>query len=519
MVDLDITVCTVSKAISSLKSTVSNTPDQIPALFLRKSASSLALPLSLLFNMTLQRGKLPQIWKNAIITPIYKNGPRNTALNYRPVSLTSVICRTQEHIIHNHISNHLMEHHLISDVQHGFVKQRSSLTQHLTFFNELTAHYESNTPCDIIYLDFAKAFGSVPHNKLITVLKNIKISNSILKWIEDFLSDRTQRTCVERSLSTPSKVTSGVPQGSVLGPLLFVIFIEDLIRRLIAVDNVSVFVYADDIKLLSHTPSKLQTSLNIVENWSANWQLKIQPTKSEVITFSRKPAANFSNQYSINGSILERVTSVIDLGITLTSDFKWHSYVSKIFGKSIKLVHLIIKTFNSKDPWFFINLFKLYIRPILEYNISAWMPYQVGDIRRIESVQATFTRLVCRKLNIKYKSYRHRLRLFNLDTLEIRRIKYDLILIFKIIHNLIDLQFDDFFSISPSLKLYQLRRHKLHLNMPTPPATSTRINFFSYRTISTWNNLPSEIVMSKSLVLFKKKLNYYNIANIAISKL
>jgi len=147
------------------------------------------------------------------------------------------------------------------------------------------------------------------------------------------------------------------------------------------------------------------------------------------------------------------------------------------------------------------------------------MPYQVGDVRRIESGQATYTRLVCRKLNIKYESYKHRLRLFNLDTLETRRIKYDLILIFKTIHNLIDLQFDDFFSISPSLKLYQLRRHKLHLNMPTPPATSTRINFFSYRTISTWNNLPSEIVMSKSLVLFKKKLNYYNIANTVISKL
>ena len=117
------------------------------------------------------------------------------------------------------------------------------------------------------------------------------------------------------------------------------------------------------------------------------------------------------------------------------------------------------------------NLFKLYKRPILEYNVSAWMPYQVGDIRRIESVQATFTRLVCRKLNIKYESYKHRLRLFNLDTLEIRRIKYDLILIFKIIHNLIDLQFDDFFSISPSLKLYQLRRHKLHLNKPVRPNT------------------------------------------------
>ena len=173
---------------------------------------------------------------------------------------------------------------------------------------------------------------------------------------------------------------------------------------------------------------------------------------------------------------------------------------------------------NSKDPWFFVNLFKLYIGPIFEYNVSAWMLYQVGDIRKIESVQATSTRLVCRKIIIKYESYKHRLRLFNLDTLKIQRIKYELILIVKIIHNLIDLQFDDVFSISPSLKLYQLRRHKLHLSKPTPPATVTSLNFFSYRTISTWNHLPLEIVMSKSLVLFKKKLNCYNIANIVISK-
>ena len=133
MVDLVITVDIVSKAISSLKSTVSTIPHQIPALLVRKSNTFSTLPLSLLFNMTFKRGRVQQIWKNAFITPIYKNGSRNTALNYRPVSLTSVICRTQEHIINNNINNHLMEHHLTSDVQHGFVEQRSSLTQHLTF--------------------------------------------------------------------------------------------------------------------------------------------------------------------------------------------------------------------------------------------------------------------------------------------------------------------------------------------------------------------------------------------------
>ena len=117
---------------------------------------------------------------------------------------------------------------------------------------------------------------------------------------------------------------------------------------------------------------------------------------------------------------------------------------------------------------------------------------------------------------IKYNSYKHRLSFFNLDTLKIRRIKYNLILVFKNIHNLIDLQFDDFFSISPSLKLYRLRRHKLHHNKPVPPVILIREKFFSYRTISLWNQLPSDIAMSELLVFFKKKLNYYNVANIAI---
>ena len=122
------------------------------------------------------------------------------------------------------MTSHLMKHRLISDAQHGFVKRRSSLTQHLTFLNELTAHYESNIPCDIIYLDFAKAFDSVPHNKLILVLQQLKINSFILKWIEDYLLGRIQQTCVERSLSTPGQVTSEVPQGFFLGSSLFAFY-------------------------------------------------------------------------------------------------------------------------------------------------------------------------------------------------------------------------------------------------------------------------------------------------------
>ena len=518
MDDFEITVQHVNKAISSLKSSVSTTPDKIPSLFIIKTLSSLSKPLSILYNISIKQGTLPDLWKTAIITPIHKKGPKNTAANYRPISLTSVLCRILEHIIHEQMTFHLMKNQLISHVQHGFVKSRSSLTQHLTFLNELTTNFENNISSDVIYLDFSKAFDSVPHNKLLYVLKNLKIDHSILIWIEKYLLNRCQRTQVDGILSKPSKVTSGVPQGSVLGPLLFILFLEDLIRRLECMDRISVYVFADDMKILSCDPSQLQFALYVVEEWSINWQLRIQPTKSEHITFSRQ-SPPISCQYFINRLAIPHTLSVKDLGLHISSNFKWQDYVSKIYAKSIHLVYLIIKSFTFKNPHFYINLFKLYIRPNLEYNVSAWLPYQTGNIKKIESVQATFTRMVCRKLNIKYDSYHHRLQMFNLDTLETRRIKYDLILIYKIVNKLVDLHFNDFFSISPTLKLYSLRRHSLHLQKPKMPKTAAKLNFFTHRTINIWNQLPKDVVTANSLMLFKLRLNKVNFNSLYVSKL
>ena len=346
----------------------------------------------------------------------------------------------------------------------------------------------------------------MPHNKLLYVLQNLKINPSVLKWIKHYLTNRTQQTLVDGLLSKPGMVISGVPQGSVLGPLLFILFLEDLIRRLEAIKELNVYVYADDIKLLSCNPKKLQQGLDVVEQWSVNWQLRIQPAKSEQITFCRRSTTK-SSQYTINGVLIPQASSVKDLGVIISSDLKWHNYVSKICAKSISLSYLILKSFHSKDPFFFSNLFKLYIRPNLEYNVSVWNPYHIGDIKKVELVQATFTRIVFRKLNIKYDSYRHRLEILNLDTLEIRRLKLDLISIYKILHNLVELKFENFFTISPTLKLYNLRRHELHLQKPKLPQTSVRQHFFTYRTVNIWNQLPQDIVNSSSLENFKFKLN------------
>lgn len=516
MQNIVITAQQVKKTISLLKNSVSNTPDQIPSSFFKNTSSTLSQPICDLFNFSLKHGLVPDLWRQAIITPIHKKGPKNTAANYRPISLTSVLCRVLEHIIHDHLTAHLINNNLISDAQHGFVKKRSSLTQQLTFLDNLTYKYDKNLTCDVIYLDFSKAFDSVPHKKLLYILQHLKLNSSTLNWITHFLSNRTQQTIVDGSLSKSAGVVSGVPQGSVLGPLLFIIFLEILIRKLSEIEDVYVYVYADDIKLFSCNPINLQQSLNVVENWSSIWQLSIQPTKSEMITLRRNTQNNnlSSNNYTINNVTIPPVTIVKDLGLLITPDLKWHNYVSKICSKSISLVYLILKSFSSKNPLFFINLFKVYIRPNLEYNVSIWNPYHVGDVKKLESIQATFTRILCRKLNISYSSYKHRLMILNLESLEHRRLKIDLIYVYKIIHKLVDLEFNNFFQFSPIIKQYHLRRHTLHLISPKLPKTQVRFNFFTHRIINAWNKLPNEIVTSKTLTSFKLKLNRFDLNKI-----
>ena len=178
----------------------------------------------------------------------------------------------------------------------------------------------------------------------------------------------------------------------------------------------------------------------------------------------------------------------------------------------------ILKSFSSRDPKFYVNLFKLYVRPLCEYNVNAWMPFLIGDINKIESLQAKFTRFLCKKLNLKYNNYHHRCKILNLETLEIRRVKYDLILIYKIVNNLIDLDFSSLFKFNSNLNSYNLRRHKLSLEKPKLVKTSVRSNFFSYRCINIWNGLPEEIVTSSSLDIFKQKLNTFDLYSIYTPK-
>ena len=222
-------------------------PDKLPTKLLKEIATEIAPILTALFRNSLNTGLVPGDWKHALVQPIFKKGDRSQAANYRPISLTSVCCKMMEHIVRRAITNHLDRNKITSDAQHGFRKRRSCESQLILTVHDLAEELDQQGQTDTILLDFSKAFDRVPHQRLLRKLEFYGIQGKVLRWIESFLSGRTQQVVVEGEHSSVGPVTSGVPQGSVLGPTLFLIYINDLGEEIRA----KVRLFADDTILYS----------------------------------------------------------------------------------------------------------------------------------------------------------------------------------------------------------------------------------------------------------------------------
>ena len=447
---------------------------------LKKVRHSIAYPLSLLFNWSMETGTCPTAFLQTRVTPVFKKkGSRSLAENYRPISIGSSIAKVMEKLITDRLLKFLQTNNLLSDHQHGFLPSRSTTTQLLSCLNDWTLLKASKKPCHVIYLDFKKAFDSVDHSKLSVKLKAYGITGPLLQWIKAYLSNRFQSVSVNSTLSDPKPIASGILQGSCIGPILFLIFINDLLDSF---PNIKLAAYADDIKLYHSDPLLIQEALDNISDWCTLWQLCLSPTKCCSISLGTGPCHSFT---ILNNSI-PIVTSIVDLGITVDATLNFSSHINKMVKKAKQASWVTLKCFTSGNRANLLKAYTTYVRPKLEYCTQVWSPQTKADAFLIERVQKHFTRQIYFRSGLKKAPYEQRLRTLKLDSLEDRRIKHDLSLAHKIFH---ELTFCPNILQRKHIARPLIHNFRLQQDRFLPQYRSL---FFSNRIVPLWNNFTDE---------------------------
>ena len=489
----------VLNILKKLNANKSAGPDNISPRLLKECRESLAIPLTMIFNKILQTGIIPAAWKEANVSPIYKKGDKTNPLNYRPVSLTSVVGKVFETLVRDELVRHATENSIINLQQHGFMKSKSTLTNLLEYLEALTKAKDQKIPVDINYLDCRKAFDIVPHRRLICKLNDLGIQGKVLECIKNFLADRRQRVGIRGSYSDWLPVESGVPQGSVLGPVLFLFYINDLVDGL----ECPILLFADDAKLykLIKTPEDIESlvrDMNRIQEWSEKWLLLFNEEKCATMHIGSK---NLQTDYSLNNKIIRKTEVEKDLGIMVSQDLKPSKHVEMIAAKANRVVGVIKRNFEYLDADTVVSLHCTLVRPILEYAVQSWCPYLVKDIEELEKVQSRMTKLVP---GLQDMSSEARLVKLRLPTLKLRRQRGDLIELYKILHGYEGTDYRKFFKFKKSnTRGHKWKLEKQHINC------QVRENWFTIRVINPWNELPESIVNAPTIASFKSELDKY----------
>ena len=365
------------------------------------------------------------------------------------------------------------------------------------FFHEVFTEHDRCKAVDVIYMDFQKAFDKVPFGRLMLKVRSLGIQGEICHWIENWLSERRQRVVINSQASGWTPVTSGVPQGSVLGPLLFIIYINDIDEGIVS----RISKFADDTKLGADvsTPEKverLQLDLQRLGEWSEKWQMPFNAAKCKVMHIGYR---NPQSEYFLQGKALESTDSEKDLGVVITSDLKFSKQCIAAEKKAQKLLGYIKRQFGYRKKEIVLSLYNSLVRPHLEYAVQFWSPSYRKDITRLERVQARATKLIP---ELRHMCYTDRLKELNLFSLETRRLRGQLIEVFKILRGFDNVDYRCLFQLSEGRT--RNNGYKLQLKRYNGDLCG---NFFSYKICGRWNALPSDVVNSDSVEQFKTRLD------------
>ena len=348
MPSFQIGVAGITKLIKGLNIHKAAGPDLINGRLLKECCDACSPILQLIFQRSLESGTIPNDWCNANVTPLFKKGEHYKAANYRPVSLTSICSKLMEHVIASQLRGHLNTNNILYDLQHGFQDKRSCETQLVALVHELAHGVNANQQTDMAILDFSKAFDKVRHKRLLYKLQWYGADPLTHAWIADFLRNRTQAVVLEGETSTSVTVTSGVPQGTVLGPILFLVYINDLPE---CISNSTVWLFANDCILYRQIDStadcvKLQDYLNALQHWEDMWLMTFNAKKCNTMWVSSSPEP-ISFDYSIHNKVLENVPHTKYLGVTIQSNLKWDVHCKQVAAKATITLNVLKQNLKS----------------------------------------------------------------------------------------------------------------------------------------------------------------------------
>ncbi len=523
--DIEFSESRIKGFLSMVNSNKASGPDGIHGKILKNCADSLAAPLSILFKLSYNTGSIPADWKLAHIVPVHKKGCKENIENYRPISLTSLVMKTFERVIKEEL---LIRTRLMLDQrQHDFLANKSCNTNmaHFTDNVALSLNECSTISVDVIYFDFAKAFDSVNHDLILEKLKNqYKIEGRLLKFVRNYLCERKQCVQVGGKISESKPVLSGVPQGSILGPILFVLFVNDLPIGLN--DGTNLALYADDTKIWRPIKSysdhlQLQGDIKCLNNWASKNKMRFNLEKCKAVSIANRkspvgmlPIPFIKFQYFLGDDPLDYAESEKDLGVIVEVNFRFNSHIEKILSKAKQQFGLTKRTCS------FVNdrrrrraLYLTLVRSQFEHCSSIWRPTNKVALDKMEAFQRKCIRWIISEEFVNYDSYSTYLeKCRQIDILPISK-KFDLndlILFHKVVNNFIPLQMPEYLTLfSGNTRLRSTHLDRLCFVSSVLPRNSNKgilEKSFFYRTHSLWNSLPLDIREITCPSIFKRRL-------------
>ncbi|KAK3105198.1 hypothetical protein FSP39_019583 [Pinctada imbricata] len=503
---IEITDTDVKDVLDNLDVTKSTGPDGLNPRLLKEASCELSLPLSKLFNRSLNESKFPSIWKEANVTPVFKKDDPSLVKNYRPISLLNILGKTMERCIFKHLYNYISSNNLLTPLQSGFRPKDSTILQLLDLTNQFGKALDEGKEIRVIFCDISKAFDRVWHKGLLHKLSNFGIKDSLLNWFSDYLHSRRQRVVINGSNSNWVEISAGVPQGSILGPLLFLVYINDIVSEIQS--NIRLFADDTSLYIIIENPNTAALTLNSdltkIHEWSEQWLVSFNPQKTVSMLLSKKKSIHTHPPLFMNNTQISEVDKHKHLGLIINKTLNWDDHIENIILKASKRLYVLRKLKFRLDRFSLQKLYFSFVRPILEYGDIIWDGTTLQLKQRVEQIHLEAARIITGAT--KLTNIGKLLDETGWDTLSKRREKHKIITFHKIFH-----------KESPTYlqSLIPPRGNQIHShntrgqnNLNTVLCKTQQYNrSFLPSVISSWNNLPEEIRSNPNPLVLKSFLN------------